>query len=163
MAKRAVVIGTGAGGLTASVALAQEGFEVVALERGKQLGGFLNPFARRHYHFDPGVHYVGQAAPGEALHRVLRRVGLDAAELFCPMDPDGFDVLRFPDFELAIPKGLDRFRDRIVAALPGGPARDRRVHPEAARPARADQWQWPRPTPPHGPAHRGALVPAHLR
>lgn len=118
MAKRAVVIGTGAGGLTASVALAQEGFEVIALERGKQLGGFLNPFARRHYHFDPGVHYVGQAAPGQGLHRILRRVGLDASELFCPMDPDGFDVLRFPDFELAIPVGLDRFRDRIVALFP---------------------------------------------
>ncbi|MCA9535009.1 MAG: NAD(P)/FAD-dependent oxidoreductase [Myxococcales bacterium] len=118
MAKRAVVIGTGAGGLTASAALAQEGFEVIALERAKQLGGFLNPFARRHYHFDPGVHYVGQAAPGESLHRVLRRVGLDAQELFCPMDPDGFDVVRFPDFELRIPVGLDRFRDRIVGLFP---------------------------------------------
>ncbi|MCB9658592.1 MAG: NAD(P)/FAD-dependent oxidoreductase [Sandaracinaceae bacterium] len=118
MAKRAVVIGTGAGGLTATAALARAGFEVVALERAKQLGGFLNPFARRHYHFDPGVHYVGQAAPGEGLHRVLRRVGLDAQALFCPMDPDGFDVLRFPDFELRIPVGLDRFRDRIVSLFP---------------------------------------------
>ena len=37
MAKRAVVIGTGAGGLTATAALARAGFEVVALERAKQL------------------------------------------------------------------------------------------------------------------------------
>ena len=78
----------------------------------------MNPFARRHYRFDPGVHYVGQAAPGGALHRVLRHVGLDAQELFCPMDPDGFDVLRFPDFELRIPVGLERFRERVVALFP---------------------------------------------
>ena len=69
MSNKAVVIGTGAGGLTAAVGLAQQGFEVVALEREKQLGGFLNPFKRRHYHYDPGVHYVGQCNPGGQIHR----------------------------------------------------------------------------------------------
>ncbi len=118
MAKRAVVIGTGAGGLTASVTLAQAGYEVIALERAKQLGGFLNPFARRHYHFDPGVHYVGHAAPGQSMHRALKRLGLDAEQLFCPMDQDGFDVLRFPDFEFRIPVGLERCRARLAKAFP---------------------------------------------
>ena len=69
--KKAVVIGTGAGGLTAAATLAQSGFEVVALERAKQLGGYLNPFKRRKYHFDPGVHYVGTAWKGGLLNRVL--------------------------------------------------------------------------------------------
>jgi len=117
-AKKAVVIGTGAGGLTATAYLAQQGFEVQALERAKQLGGFLNPFKRKRYSFDPGVHYVGQAHPGGQMHRVLRRFDIDASELFCEMDPTGFDVFRFPDFELRVPKGLDLFRERVLEAFP---------------------------------------------
>ena len=116
---QAVVIGTGAGGLTAAATLAKAGVEVVALERAKQLGGFLNPFKRGKYHFDPGVHYVGQAFEGGMLHRVLRRFDLDAEQLFCEMDPEGFDVIRFPGFEMRVPKGLDRFRGRMIEAFPG--------------------------------------------
>lgn len=118
MAKRAVVIGTGAGGLTAAVGLADAGFEVVALEREKQLGGFLNPFKRKKFHFDPGVHYVGQCDPGGDMYRVLARCGLDPSALMAPMDPDCFDLLRFPDFEVKVPQGADRYRDNLLALFP---------------------------------------------
>ncbi len=116
--QKAVIIGTGAGGLTATITLAKAGFEVVALERERQIGGFLNPFARRHYHFDPGVHYVGSAGPGESLHHILSRVGVDATELLAPMDPDGFDVFRFPGLEVKCPAGLDRYEARLVGLFP---------------------------------------------
>ena len=115
---KAIVIGTGAGGLTAAIGLAQQGHEVVALEAAKQLGGFLNPFARKHYHFDPGVHYMGQLGPGETYDLLLSKVGLDARELFCPMDADCFDMVRFPGFEMRIPVGLDNYRDNLVEAFP---------------------------------------------
>lgn len=117
MPKKAVIIGTGAGGLTAAASLARSGYEVVALERGKQLGGYLNPFARKHFHFDPGVHYVGQCRPGGMMHRVLRAVGVDAEDLFVEMDRD-FDVLRFPDFEMRICAGLDAYEERLLDAFP---------------------------------------------
>ncbi len=116
---KAIVIGTGAGGLTAAATLAAKGFEVTALEAAKQLGGYLNPFARKHYHFDPGVHYVGQCGERQMTHSVLRAVGLDATELFCPMDQDGFDVIRFPGFEVRMCQGLDRYRDRLAELFPG--------------------------------------------
>lgn len=117
--RRAIVIGTGAGGLVAAAALARRGLDVVALERAKQLGGYLNPFARRHFHFDPGVHYIGQCRPGELVWGILRSVGVDAEQLFCPMDPDGYDVLRFPGFEMRMCAGLERYRDRLARAFPG--------------------------------------------
>lgn len=113
MAPKAVIIGTGAGGLTAAASLARSGYEVVALERAKQLGGYLNPFARKHYHFDPGVHYVGQCRRGGLIHRVLRAVGVDAEGLFAEMDRDGFDVLRFPGFEMRICAGLEAYEERL--------------------------------------------------
>ncbi|MCC6876529.1 MAG: NAD(P)/FAD-dependent oxidoreductase [Sandaracinaceae bacterium] len=118
MGKKAVIIGTGAGGLTAAARLAQHGYEVVALERGKQIGGYLNPFARKHFHFDPGLHYVGSCAPGEMIHRVLRSVGIDAQEMFCAMDRDGFDVIRFPGFEVRVCAGLDAYEARLRDLFP---------------------------------------------
>lgn len=116
--KRAVIIGTGAGGLTAAARLARNGYEVTALERGKQFGGFLNPFKRKRFHFDPGVHYVGQCGAGEMLERVLGAAGVDVGPLFCPMDEDGFDMLRFPGFEMRICAGLDAYEARLVEAFP---------------------------------------------
>lgn len=102
----------------AAASLARAGYEVIALERAKQLGGFLNPFARKRFHFDPGVHYVGQCRPGEMVHRVLRSVGVDAEQIFCEMDRDGFDVLRFPGFEMRVCTGLDSYLERLKEAFP---------------------------------------------
>ena len=118
MSKTAIVIGTGASGLTAAVGLAQAGFEVTALEREKQLGGFLNPFQRRHFHFDPGVHYVGQCDPGGDMYRVLERCGVDATALMAPMDPDCVDMLRFPGVTVKMPASVDGYRDHLVSLFP---------------------------------------------
>lgn len=115
---RVVVIGTGAGGLTASAFLAKEGFEVIALERSIHVGGLLNPYSRGGYVFDPGVHYVGQCGPGQAMDRLLEALGLSTAELMAEMDPDGFDVYRFPDFEVRMCRGAEAYRDRLATQFP---------------------------------------------
>ncbi|MFN3202726.1 MAG: phytoene desaturase family protein [Bradymonadia bacterium] len=115
---KAVVIGTGAGGLAAAIGLAEQGHDVVALEAAKQLGGFLNPFARRHYHFDPGVHYIGQLGPGQSMTLTLEKLGLDAQQLFCPMDDDCLDMIRFPGLEVRVPKGIDNYRQRLRSQFP---------------------------------------------
>ncbi len=53
--KKAIVIGTGAGGLMSAAYLAKYGFEVVALEKAPSIGGYLKSFSRKGYHFDPGI------------------------------------------------------------------------------------------------------------
>jgi all-trans-retinol 13,14-reductase len=116
---RIVVIGTGAGGLTASAFLAKEGFEVIALERSIHVGGLLNPYSREGFVFNPGVHYLGQCGSGQAMDRLLEALGLSTAELMAEMDPDGFDVYRFPDFEVRMCRGAEAYRDRLAAQFPG--------------------------------------------
>lgn len=116
---RVLVVGTGAGGLSASAFLAKQGFEVVALERSTHVGGLLNPYSREGYLFDPGVHYLGQCGPGQAMDRLLGALGLSTVELMAEMDPDGFDVYRFPDFEVRMCRGAEAYRDRLAAQFPG--------------------------------------------
>jgi phytoene dehydrogenase-like protein len=117
-AQRVIVIGTGAGGLTASAFLAKSGFEVVALERSSHVGGLLNPYGRDGFVFDPGVHYVGQCGPGQAMDRLLGLLDLSAAELMAEMDPDAYDIYRFPGFEVRACRGGEAYRDRLAAQFP---------------------------------------------
>jgi phytoene dehydrogenase-like protein len=115
---RAIVIGTGAGGMAAAAYLAKAGLEVTALEQGEHLGGYSNPFYRQGFQFDPGIHYVGECRPGGSIHGVLAGIDVDATALFAELDPDGFDVYRFPDLEIRMCRGLDRYRERLEAAFP---------------------------------------------
>jgi all-trans-retinol 13,14-reductase len=114
----AIVIGSGAGGLTATSYLAKYGFRVLVLEQAGHLGGYLNPFQRGSYHFNPGVHYIGQCRPGQIVYELLAGLELDASELFCEMDPEGFDVYRFPDMEVRMCRGLDAYRERLAGLFP---------------------------------------------
>jgi phytoene dehydrogenase-like protein len=117
--RRVIVIGTGAGGLTASAFLSRSGFDVVALERSHHVGGLLNPFERQGFVFNPGVHYLGQCGPGEAMDRLLGSLGLSAADLLAEMDADGYDLYRFPDFEVRACRGAQAYRDRLASQFPG--------------------------------------------
>jgi len=116
--KKAIVIGTGAGGLAAAGYLAQSGFHVVALEQAAQVGGNLGSFQREGFTFDTGLPYVGQCGPGQLVHEILGGLGLDAHELFREIEPDGFDIYLFPEFEVANCHGIDSFRDRLRKRFP---------------------------------------------
>ncbi len=100
----AVVIGSGMGGLTAAALLARlHGQRVLVLERHWRAGGFTHTFSRPGgYHWDVGVHYVGQVERGTAAD-VLRV--MSGGALSWQRMPDPFERLVFPDFEFAIRSG----------------------------------------------------------
>lgn len=112
-----IVIGSGIGGMVAALRCARAGRSVLVLEAGKQFGGYTNPFARKHFHFDPGIHYIGECGPGGSFRRLLDRLGLEHVA-FKELDPDGFDHYVFPDYAVKNCVGLDRFRDRLAADFP---------------------------------------------
>ncbi|MEO1231995.1 MAG: NAD(P)/FAD-dependent oxidoreductase, partial [Myxococcota bacterium] len=112
-----IVIGSGIGGLVAALSCAQKGRSVLVLEAGKQFGGYTNPFARKRFHFDPGIHYIGECQPGGSFRRLLDRLGLEHIE-FKQLDPNGFDHYVFPDYSVKNCVGLERFRDRLAADFP---------------------------------------------
>jgi all-trans-retinol 13,14-reductase len=116
--KRAVVVGSGMGGLTAAILLAKEGWSVTVLEQHTRAGGFLHRFFRRGVGYDTGFHYVGGARPDQLFGRAMKHLGVYDDVKWHPLDPDGFDVLRFPGFDFRVPVGVDRYRDRLVEAFP---------------------------------------------
>lgn len=114
--KHAVVIGAGAAGLTAAILLGQRGWRVTVIEQHYRPGGCLHRFFRKGVGFDTGFHYVGSARPGQSFGQVLRHLGVQPE--LRPLDPDGFDVLRFPGLDFRVPEGLDRWAARLVEAFP---------------------------------------------
>jgi len=116
--RRAIVIGTGTGGLASAALLAKDGFEVLALEAGAEVGGYLVPFEQDGFVFDQGLHYLGACRPGQLVHQLLQGMGVDAGELFHELDPEGFEELRFPDLTLRVCRPLDAYRERLTSIFP---------------------------------------------
>jgi ferredoxin--NADP+ reductase len=114
----AIVIGSGLGGLSAAAHLATNDKRVLVLEQYDVAGGCSQTFRRkREWQFDVGLHYVGGVHTGE-IGSVLRGVGLDRRIDWVEMDPNGFDTLLFPNHQIRVPKGWDRYEDRLLAAFP---------------------------------------------
>lgn len=114
----AIVVGSGAGGLSAALSLVLSDFSVLLLEAMPAFGGYLNPFRRKSYSFDTGLHYLGELGEGQSFWRLLHELRLTDTVRFVELDPDGFDRYIFPDFELRLCKGKERFIERLIAQFP---------------------------------------------
>jgi len=114
----AIVIGSGAGGLTAALALARAGQKVLVLEQHYLPGGWCQSFSLQGYRFSPGVHYVGECGPGGALRRVWEGLELGADLELCELNPDGYDHLLIEGERFDIPRGFARYFARLVERFP---------------------------------------------
>ena len=112
-----IVVGAGAGGLTAAAYLAALGRRVTVVDRQSMAGGNTAAFTHEDYEFDIGLHYLGgRAAAQPAVRAVLEPLGIDLT--YREQDPDGFDTLLFDDMDFAVPKGLEAFRERLHETFP---------------------------------------------
>lgn len=80
-----VVIGSGAGGLTAALALANAGHKVLVLEQHYLPGGWCHSFALEGYRFSPGVHDIGELRPGGRMRSLYEGLGLEGL-VFCELN-----------------------------------------------------------------------------
>lgn len=114
----AVVIGSGAGGMAAAVALANQGKSVAVFEQHDLPGGWCHSFDLEGFRFSPGVHYLGELGPGGRFRRVLEGLGVGGDLVFHELDPDGYDRFWVDGQQLAAPRGRDRYRERMVSRFP---------------------------------------------
>ena len=113
-----IVIGSGAGGLTAAVALARSGQRVLVLEQHYLPGGWCHSFDLEGYQFSPGVHYIGECQPDGQMREVYEGLGVANDLTMLELNPDGFDHVRIGDFGFDIPRGRERYIEALTAAFP---------------------------------------------
>lgn len=114
----AVIIGSGSGGLTAALALARAGKKVAVFEQHILPGGYSQSFQLEGFQFSPGIHYIGQLGAGERLREIYEGLGVANDLVFLELDPDGYDRVFVGDERFDIPKGRERFRERLRDRFP---------------------------------------------
>ena len=115
---QAIVIGSGAGGLSSALYLSKNGYSVLLLEAMPSFGGYLNPFSRKSYKFDIGLHYMGELGKGERFWSLLDTLGIADKMRFIELDPEGFDRYVFGDYEFRLCQGKERYKEKLLKAFP---------------------------------------------
>src|SRR4030042_6258720 len=97
------IIGAGVAGMTAALTLAKSGRSVALFESSDKIGPLLRGFAPKGFFFDTGFHYAGGLGDGEILDIFFKYLGLSGHIRKEPFDPNGFDLIRFPDIGFEFP------------------------------------------------------------
>jgi phytoene dehydrogenase-like protein len=114
----AIIIGSGAGGLTAALTMARAGKKVCVLEQHYVPGGWCHSFTLGGYRFSPGVHYIGELGPGGRMREIYEGLGLGQDLTFFELNPEGFDHILAGGKRFDIPRGKERYKEKLSAAFP---------------------------------------------
>ena len=116
--QRVIIIGSGMGGLSCGVILAKNGYDITVLEQGYQIGGCLQCFARRGARFETGMHFVGSAAEGQTLDRILQYLEVRKNIQLAPLDKDGYDVVCLNGKRYRFANGRQQFIEQMCSYFP---------------------------------------------
>ncbi len=117
MHKDVVIIGSGLGGLACGVMLGKNGYRVTVVEQGVQVGGCLQCFTRRGAKFETGMHFIGSAAPGQTLDRLMRYLEMDDVKL-SPLSSSGYDVISLGGERFTFATGREAFIETLAQQFP---------------------------------------------
>lgn len=113
-----IVIGSGAGGMTAALALARTGQKVLLCEKHKIAGGWTHSFSKEGYKFNTGVHYIGDLHKEGTLRKIYEGLGVTEDLCFLEMNPDAYDHIHIGEDSFDIPKGEKRYKNRLIKRFP---------------------------------------------
>ena len=117
MSNKVIIIGSGLGGLTCGFILQKNGYDVTVLEQGHQIGGCLQCFSRQGVKFETGMHFIGSAAEGQTMNRLMNFLCLTDIEL-SPLDPKGYDTIALAGEIFRFPNGRDAFVEQMSSYFP---------------------------------------------
>jgi all-trans-retinol 13,14-reductase len=114
----AIVIGSGIGGLTAAILLAEQGGKrVLVLERHYVAGGFTHTFHRPGFDWDVGLHYIGQMQDERSnVRRAFDH--MTGGEARWQAMPEIYDRIEIAGRRFDFSAGLERFRSDLKSWFP---------------------------------------------
>lgn len=115
---RIVIIGSGLGGLSCGAILSKNKYEVTVLEKEAVIGGCLQCFKRKGKKFETGMHFIGSAAEGQTLARLMRYLEIDGKVELSPLDPMGYDVVSINGKHYKFACGREAFINRMAEEFP---------------------------------------------
>jgi all-trans-retinol 13,14-reductase len=119
-----LIVGSGLSALVFGSLMAKAGNKVRVLEAHEYPGGFGHTFTMaKKYKFNAQLHYVWDCGEGKTVNRVLKKLELDREVTFERYDPDGFDRMYMPGYNLAIPSSPATLSQRLVTLFPESTAK----------------------------------------
>lgn len=115
---RVIIIGSGLGGLSCGYILQRNGYEVTILEQGAQIGGCLQCFKRKGVKFETGMHYIGSAAEGQTINKIIHYLELDKDIELSALDPSAYNTINLAGTEYRFPNGREAFIEQFSEYFP---------------------------------------------
>ncbi len=116
--KKIVIIGSGLGGLSCGYILQRNGYDVTILEQGMQIGGCLQCFVRKGAKFETGMHFIGSAAEGQTMDKVLHYLELTNDLKLSSLDPLGYNTIALAGQQFQFANGKEAFIERMASYFP---------------------------------------------
>jgi all-trans-retinol 13,14-reductase len=113
-----LIIGSGAGGLSAAICLARAGQRVLVLEQHYVPGGWCHSFFLDGHRFSPGVHYIGMLGPQQATSKLYQGLGIANDLVFFRMNPAGYEHCWIGTEQVDLPAGIGHLGDALARRFP---------------------------------------------
>ena len=114
-----IVIGSGAGGMTAALCLAKKGQKVLVLEQHYVPGGWCHSFHLNGQRFSPGVHYIGLLDKGESTSELYKALGIANDLVFFRMNAKAYEHCIIGKETINMPAGLEALHESLSLRFPG--------------------------------------------
>ncbi|MFZ1330611.1 MAG: NAD(P)/FAD-dependent oxidoreductase [Flavobacteriales bacterium] len=113
-----IIVGSGAGGLSAAICLSRAGQRVLVLEQHDVPGGWCHSFYLNGHRFTPGVHYVGLLGEGESTSELYEGLGIANELTFFRMNPKGYEHCWVGKERIDFPAGFDELVESLSIRFP---------------------------------------------
>ena len=113
-----IIIGSGAGGLSAAICLSRAGQQVLVLEQHNVPGGWCHSFYLNGFRFTPGLHYIGLLGKGESTNELYVGLGIANDLVFFRMNPAAYEHCWIGDERINMPADFDKLYESLSVRFP---------------------------------------------